>query len=222
MFKIFRKRSLWLPTWPTALAALFICGLTTWLVLANIHPFLSVTERTEGARILVIEGWVADAIIEAEVENFVVGQPYDYICTTGLKLSQGHHLSELKSHGELAAKTLQALGVPEEIIIVAPAPDSMRDRTFHSALGFKQERESSDISALQSADAIDILTAGVHGRRTRTVYRKIFGDDVDIGIIAGEPVDYDADAWFKSSAGVKAVITESISLAYEWFGQKDR
>ena len=48
------------------------------------------------------------------------------------------------------------------------------------------------------------------------------GDDVDIGIISGDPIDYDADAWFKSSAGVKAVITESISLAYEWFGQKDR
>ena len=59
----------------------------------------------------------------------------------------------------------------------------------------------------------------MHGRRTRTVYRKIFGGEVDIGIIAGDPIDYDPDAWFKSSAGVKAVITESISLAYEWFGQ---
>jgi hypothetical protein len=222
VFKFFRKRSLWLPTWQTLLISATFCVLATWFVVANIHPFLSLTDRAEGANILVAEGWVDDYILEGVARDFEVGKPYDFICTTGATLDSGHYLSEYKTYAELAAQTLMRLGVPAENIIIAPSPASIRDRTYHSALGFLEKRNTTEIQALRNARAIDVLTSGVHGRRSRAVFQKILGDEVDVGVIAADSADYDADRWFTSSAGVKAVIQESISLTYEWFGVKER
>jgi len=197
-----------------------ILGLVTWFVVANIFGFLSLTERAEGARIIVVEGWVSDRALENNFKDFKPGEPYDYICTTGMELPVGHYLTEHKSYAQLTAKTLVAMGVPRDRIIIAETGAQPRDRTYYSAVGLKEK--SAEIPALGNASAIDVLTQDVHGRRTRTVYRKVFGDGVKIGVIAEEPANYAASDWFKTSEGVKSVITESISLGFEWIGPKDR
>lgn len=222
MIKLFRKRSLWLPTWQASLIATALVGLAAWFVLANIHPYLSVTEPAPGANILVVEGWVPDSVLERHLKGFEPGQPYDYICTTGSTLSEGSYLSEYKNFAELAAKSLEKLGIPPDRIIVAPSEEHVRDRSYHNALGFKKKLDATDNQTLRNAKAIDVLTNGTHGRRTRILFRKVLGDQVDVGIISEAADAYDPDRWFASSEGVKSVIIESISLAYEWFGKKTR
>ena len=44
---------------------------------------------------------------------------------------------------------------------------------------------------------------------------------MEIGITAGVP-SYDPKRWYTSSEGFKSIITETISLGYEWVGKKDR
>ena len=222
MFKLFRRRTVWLPSWQAILIATAALALAGWLFVANIYPFLSVTELANGANILVVEGWVSDDILAEQLQSFQPGHPYDYICTIGPSLEHGHYLSEYENFAELAAKTVEKLGVPAENIIAAPSAAKLRDRTFHAALGFKELRESTQIPALRDATAIDVLSSGAHGRRTRTVFRKLLGDQVEIGIISPPPGSYDPERWFASSQGVKTVIIELISLGYEWSGLADR
>jgi len=222
VFPLFRRRQVWLPSWQALLLAAAALGLAAWFILANIHPFLSVTKQVEGASILVVEGWISDDVIAEQVEGFQVGQPYDYICTVGATLDLGHYLSEHKTFAELAAKTIEKLGVPAENIIAIPSAAKQRDRTFHAALAFKEKLESNEIPTLSAATAIDVLSSGAHGRRTRIVFEKLVGDRVEVGIISPHSGSYDPDRWFASSQGVKSVIIETISLAYEWLGTTDR
>ena len=222
MIKFFRKRHLWLPTWPTVLIFVFVTGLLGWLVVANIYPYLAVNEPAEDAKVLIVEGWVSDKILEETFANFQPGHPYDLVCTTGGSLPRGSHLNEYNSFAELAARTIEKLGVPEELIIIATPEDVPRDRTYHAALGFKNHSAASENATLRNVQAVDVLTQGVHGRRTRTVFRKVLGDDIDVGIISPPSGGYDTSKWFVSSEGVKDVIMESISVGYEWLGKKNR
>jgi hypothetical protein len=222
VFDLFRKRKLWLPTWQFLLIAGAALALAAWLFFSNIHSFLSVTEPADGANVLVIEGWISDDILARQLEGFEPGKPYDYVCTIGPNLDYGHYLSEYETFAELAAKTVEKLGVPAENIIAAPSAAKLRDRTYHAALGFKEMRDSGEIDALRDSTAIDVLSNGAHGRRTRTVFRKLLGDEVQVGILSPASGTYDPDRWFASSQGVKTVIIELISLAYEWSGLADR
>ena len=72
----------------------------------------------------------------------------------------------------------------------------LRDRTFHSALGFRDKYQSGTIPALSTATAIDVLSSGTHGRRTRIVFEKVVGEDLGVGIISPDPGTYDPDRWF--------------------------
>jgi hypothetical protein len=222
VFRLFRKRTFWVPTWRGCLLGVILFGLAVWFVVANIHPFLSVTEKAEGAKVLVVEGWVPDYILAKTLSGFNVGDSYDYICTTGAELPRGYYLSEFKTYAELTAQTLEQLGVPRNRIIVAASRSVTSDRTYQSAKAFREKRESSLISDFRDASAIDVLTRGVHGRRTRTVFRKALGDTVEVGIIAQSSDSYNSKRWFASSEGVKTVLIETLSVCYEWFGKKNR
>ena len=96
MFHIFRRRQIWIPTWQGFLIAVAALVLATWFTLANIHPFLSVTERAEGANILVVEGWVSDKILEQQFTDFQIGEPYDY----GLAGSVYVTMAPAPAHGD--------------------------------------------------------------------------------------------------------------------------
>ena len=221
MFPLFRKHSLWLPTWQALLAAAVIIGAVAWIFIANIHSYLAVTERAEGAKILVIEGWISDVALAQQLEGFEPGEPYDHIFTTGSALPKGYYLSEYRSYAELTAKTLEHLGVPGEHIIVAATDHKTSDRTYQCAVAFK-EKLAASAAIVGRPGAVDILTGGVHSRRTRSVFQKILGEEIEVGIISEDQGGYDQRRWYTTSEGVKSVIIETISLVYEWFGGSGR
>lgn len=66
------------------------------------------------------------------------------------------------------------------------------------------------------AEGMNIFTAGVHARRSRMVYARVFAELDPIGVVAYPPDSYDPDGWWKSSEGFKSVLDESLSLTYEW------
>ena len=63
-------------------------------------------------------------------------------------------------------------------------------------------------------DAIDVYSAGVHSRRSRTVYRLAFGPAFEIGVLAAVPRNYDLAHWWRTSQGTKTVLDETLSLAW--------
>lgn len=161
---------------------------------------------------MVVEAWLTDSSMHKVAELMGEGSPYESVWLAGPVLDRGFYLADqFRTAGEMGSATLQELGVPAELLHVAPAADSQRHRTHTAASKLKGEFDRLGISL----DRFDVITIDVHARRSRLVYQKVFGDEVEIGVIALEPNDYDADNWFRTSAGMKNTIVEAIAYLYE-------
>jgi len=64
--------------------------------------------------------------------------------------------------------------------------------------------------------SIDVVSLGVHARRSWLLFEKVFSS-VDVGIIAIRPNSYDTSRWWLFSEGVRSVISESIAYLYARF-----
>jgi hypothetical protein len=182
-----------------------------YLILTAIHPFLSVNDPVEGD-ILVVEGWITDYALEKAISEFK-GHNYNLLVTTGTPLSIGSYLSKYESYAEVAAATLKQLGFDEELIEVVSAPTVRTDRTYASALALEKWLSNSNMSV----KALNIYTLGTHARRTRLLFKKALNDKMAIGVIAADDISYNSEKWWKSSTGVRKVISETIAYFYSRF-----
>ncbi len=64
------------------------------------------------------------------------------------------------------------------------------------------------------ARGVDVYTLGAHSRRSRLLFKKAFGDDTAIGVIAADDQSYDPKVWWESSNGVRTVLSELIAYIY--------
>ena len=204
-----RKRRVLTPVGWAALSIAF--GFVLVLIILFVHPFLAPTKPV-GGDILVVEGWLPDYALEKAKERFQQGS-YQLLVTTGVKISVGYHLSEYKTWAELAASTLKNLDFPEDKIMTAPVYKNFKkDRTYHSILALQRRLNKEGFNEA----SIDVVSLGVHARRTWILFEKIFSP-VNVGIIAITPIDYDTSRWWSSSAGVRSVISEAVAYLYARF-----
>jgi hypothetical protein len=204
-----RKESLVL-TWRGWSLLLLCLGVALVILADSIHPFLAVTRPVHGD-ILVVEGWMPDNRLEAALALFNERR-YRLLVTTGGPLGKGHYLSAYGTDAELAAATLHKLGLARDRIVAVAAPPASRDRTFESALALREWLSQSGLVVR----SLDVYSKGAHARRTWLLFRKALGSDIAVGIIAADP-DYDAERWWTSSSGVRAVVGESVAYLYARF-----
>jgi uncharacterized SAM-binding protein YcdF (DUF218 family) len=88
----------------------------------------------------------------------------------------------------------------------------MKDRTYHKALAVKKGLNKAGFAQA----SIDVVSSGVHARRTWFLFEKVF-PSVDVGIIAIRPDNYDTSRWWLFSEGVRSVIAESVAYLYARF-----
>ncbi len=212
-FKFFKKRNVWLPTWPVILGLTLIIITSVSVILFSSHDFLAVTNKVPNAKILVVESWMADNSMEQVAEIFNDEKNnYESLWLIGPRLERGYYISEkYKTYNQMGAATLIELGIPREKIHLAPASKQLRHRTFSAAVNLKSEFEKNNIGS----SPFDLVTLNVHARRSWITVKKVFGTKDQIGIIALPPVSYEAEKWMKTSAGVKSTIFESIAYLYE-------
>lgn len=197
-----------LPTWQGwAAISLAILGILSSALL-GIHPFLAVT-KPAGTGYLVVEGWLHDDGVPTVLSRYDRGN-YRGIITTGGEFSRGSLLFDFGSFAELAAQTLTRAGVSSERIQAIPSLPTVRDRTYASAVAVREWLRNERIVI----DYVDVVSKGPHARRSRLMFEMALGPDVEIGIIALPPSGYDQDAWWKSSAGVRTVVGETIAYLY--------
>ena len=204
-----RKRRVLTPVGWAALSIAF--GFVLISIILFIHPFLAPTKPV-GGDILVVEGWLPDYALEKAKVRFQQGN-YQLLITTGGKIGAGYHLSEFKTWAEIAASTLKNLDFPEDKIMTAPVHKNFKkDRTYHSILALKRRLNKEGFNEA----SIDVVSLGVHARRTWILFEKVFSS-VNVGVIAISPIEYDVSRWWLSSAGVRNVISESIAYFYARF-----
>ncbi|MDQ6986546.1 MAG: ElyC/SanA/YdcF family protein [Mariprofundaceae bacterium] len=176
----------------------------------TIYDFLASSEPVD-SDILVVEGWMSDDELVAGVavaeKNHV-----SLLITSGGPLVHGSYLSRYHTYAELAAATLHRLGVTIPVRSVS-TPPAHRDRTYASALALKRwlQQNRPDIRSF------NLLTVGPHARRSHFLFEQAFGSDYNIGVIALADPSYNGQGWWHSSAGVRAVIGETIAWVYAAF-----
>ncbi len=136
---------------------------------------------------------------------------------TGMPIEQGAFLSEYTNHAYVTTATLLRLGIGQDVIEVVPAPKTLRDRTYTSALTLNKWFGEQGVSPKQLQVILQVMTLGPHARRTRLLYEKAMGDRVAIGIIATEDEGFDPQHWWRTSLGFRTVTDELIAYGYARF-----
>ncbi|MGL4621832.1 ElyC/SanA/YdcF family protein [Chroococcidiopsis sp.] len=209
---LIRRQEIWLPTvWGWLFLGLLTLTLLT-VSISNLPSFLAVNQPVN-AEVLVIEGWLPDYAVKEALARFKRGS-YRQIVTTGIPIERGCYLAEYKNYAELAAATLKTLGLESEKIVPVPTPEVRKDRTYASAIAFKQWLEKANIPI----KSIDLLTLDLHARRSWLLYRQALAStNIKVGIIAMPPIDYDPKYWWRYSAGVRKTINELVAYIYARF-----
>lgn len=205
---LFTKRQVPVPTvWGWLLILVSVVA-AFWIILGFSHSFLAVSKPVNG-EILVVEGWIPDDALERAAEQFHKGS-YRFIAVTGGPLDQGSYLKEYGNYAQLGAATLSKLGIEDSLIIPVSAPAVSRDRTFTSALAFKNwlEKGGTDIKSL------DLCSFDAHSRRSALLFRRALGKDVEVGVIAIDDGTYDSSNWWRTSTGFRMVVGEMIAYVY--------
>lgn len=196
------------PKW----CVLLSCGVVLLiLMLLTIHPFLATNQSVDG-EILVVEGWLPDYALKQAVNEFHMGN-YRWIVTTGGPLSGARESSSCSTYAQLGAQALMTFGIDQKVLIAVPAPHVKRNRTFTSALAFREWVSNLDLDV----KAINLFSLDVHARKSYVLFKKTLEPRIKVGIIAAMTDEYDPRYWWLSIAGFKWVFRDFIGWIYAVF-----
>ena len=179
--------------------------------LRGLFPFLAVScPRREG--ILVVEGWIGVDTLSQVAREYSASH-YRSVVVVNAVYDTGDKWMTGRCHGEYLTNVLVQLDIPQERISLVTCDVVRKDRTYHSALAVKAWIQQQKLPA----DAFDVVTRGAHARRSRLLFEKAFGPDMDIGVIALDEHEYDPVHWWRSSEGVREVLFEGVAYLYVKF-----
>lgn len=197
-------------------AAMLVCAIAAAVVLwADIYPFLAPNCPISGADALIIEGWMPDYAIEAAAAEFRQGQ-YRFIVTMGSPITHNKYFIEHDTFADLAAATLTVLGVDPEKIVALPHSLVSAHRTATAAIALRQWSSDADV-ALKS---VTLCSLGPHARRSWELYRSALQPDVQVGVLAMTPQDYEPSRWWRTSSGARVVMGEMIAYTHHCFSRQ--
>jgi hypothetical protein len=212
LWGILRRKERWSLSWHGWLLLTSAGLVAAYFAFLNIHPFLAVTHRVN-TNVLVVEGAIPQYTLRAGAEEFKNGS-YERIFTTGgPENGNGGYINDYYTWASIAADALKKLGIPKDVIQMAPSHVLGRDRTYSSAIALRDWFRDHNLAI----HSFNVLTEDCHARRTQLLYQEAFGKKVTVGIIAVSNPDYDPKDWWRYSDGVREVIGETIAYIYARF-----
>jgi len=193
--RLAKRKEIWVPTcWGWTLIVLALFALAVGYV-NYVHSFLAVSKPVQ-AQVLAVDGWSSVHGLETAASEF---KAHGYA-----------RLVVFDPQGRWIISTLERAGVDENRIVRITPKRVSRDRTFTYAIALDNWLQS---SGLPGKD-VNIMSEGVHARRSWLLFRKALGPAAAVGVISYPNQDYDPDRWWESSAGFKTVIDETIAYIY--------
>jgi len=205
---LLRRRECLVPSWRGWLSLLLVVAVLSTIAVLRIHPFLAVTRPVTGGA-LVVEGWVTDGVLE-EARTEFQRHHYEKLYVTGGPLEWGAPLSEYKTYAQRGAAVLVKLGLSTNDVQAVPAPLVRQDRTYTSAVALKTWLRAHDLKPAR----LQLVSEGLHARRSWLLFEKAFGKEVTVGVISVPAEGYDPKLWWRSSLGVRGVISEALAYGY--------
>lgn len=182
-----------------AIALVVSFPITFFMLLPWLHLFLS-RNHLVSAKTLVIQGWIFDTMMDQATAEFHRGN-YERIIVTGTGNSTKNGRARLMERG-----------IDQSLIAVAIAKAIKKGwhNTFSEAYGLKWYIRN----YAPEINAVNIVTSAVHGRKTETVFKKVLGDSIAVGVITCRSNYYNADKIWTSPLGIKVTIKFFIGYLY--------
>lgn len=206
-FLVSQKRRWGLTIWGW-LALFLITILLSIILVRNLYSILSPIER-EQTNILAVEGFVSDYVFAYAIREFRQGK-YSLLVTTGTPIEAGGLLSQYKSTARVAAESLKKMGFDSSKLVVVETDEIRNDRTYNSGLAFRSWLRNNR----PDVKAVNLVTLGVHGARSRILFQSALGDSIKVGIISIPNMFYGPDNWWHSSKGFREVMNEAFGYFY--------
>lgn len=185
-----------------------VTGALVATIFLRAQPFLAPVDRVD-ARVLVVEGWCDDFVMEEAIREYERGG-YTNVFVTGGPVDKGAVLSEFGNYAHIGALTLRKMARTPIPLVAVPAPRVDRDRTYSTAVALRHWFESRG----DTPPRINLVTVGAHARRSRLLFEKALGPETEVGILAVEDPYYDPKRWWVTSFGVRTVTSELIAYLY--------
>jgi hypothetical protein len=151
-------------------------------------------------------------VTRAAVEEFRRNH-YTGIYATGEPIEEGNPYIGYGNYAEFTVARLIEAGASPETVHAVPAPFVEKDRTYTTASILKKRLEADGVSTAK----ITVISMGPHSRRSRLLYRFAFGPTSEIGMIAITDREFDPVHWWRTSNGVRTVVSEAIAYCYARF-----
>lgn len=209
--KFIERQEIWMLTFQGWLIAFFVSICILFFIFTNLYSFLAVTSPIK-TDVMVIEGWITDGALKQAVAEIERGN-YSQIFTTGIPVEIGHYLAKYKTFADICTASLREMGVPESKIISVPTPGVIKDRTEAGAVAFQKWLEHENYQV----KSVNLFTANAHARRSWLIFKRVLEPHMKVGIIASVPENYTPQTWWKTSEGVRVVLSESIAYLYALF-----
>jgi hypothetical protein len=206
-----RRRTVWALTLWGWLALLLVGAAAAVALVRSVYPFLAVTEPV-GAATLVVEGWLSQEELDRAIEVIRAGK-YERVLTTGGPLHLWPGTPNDSTYAHRAADYLKRHGVSTLPVTPVPSPITRQDRTYTSAQMVRAWARRSGIAL----EKLDVVSRGVHARRSRLLYEEAFDPEVRIGIIAVLPEDYPVTGWWHTSTGARDVAQQAAGFLWVKF-----
>jgi len=152
--------------------------------------------------------WHSSAMREAAAE-FQRGS-YDVVVTVGTLPEAQKSEQKEENSAARAAEQLRKFGVEDNVIQVVAIPSVDWHRTYVSALAVKHWLARSKVHA----SGINVFTLGAHARKSLVLFKRAFGKEVPVGVIAGIEDSYEPDRWWLSAKGIYTVLRKTIGYLY--------
>jgi hypothetical protein len=177
-----------------------------------VGPFLAKTSRVSGD-ILVVEGWIWDRYdFRDAIAEFHRGS-YKHLVVVGERAVAQSSGVVGASEPEIAARWLGELEFDEHLLVLLTTPTMNRDRTYTSAVCFRDWLVKNE----PAAKAINLITVGVHARKSQILFQKALGSAVKVGVIAGIQNPYSVRWWWLSVTGIRLVLRNVAGYVYYGF-----
>lgn len=204
--KLYKKKECYRLSWFSRLLLLGILVLLFFGIRASLYGFLSPVKPVQ-SNILVVEGWIDDFAIEDAYKIYKEGN-YNFVISVGGPMEMGN-ISHPVSTADIGMRSLLYLGVDSSKIVSVSRENVLRDRTYHSALAVKEWLEKNH----PEIKNFNMVSLGPHSRRSWYLFRQAMPDK-EIGIIAIRDKRYDPETWWKTSKGMRSVVTEAFGYFY--------
>jgi uncharacterized SAM-binding protein YcdF (DUF218 family) len=209
LWGLLNRKERWALSWRGWLVLALALLLVGALCIKNVYPFLAITHRVN-ANILVVEGWIHEYAIRAAVKEFQSNHYQRVFTTGGPVVGSGGYINDFHTSASVGADLLRKNGLANGSVQMVPSRMMGRDRTYGSAVALRTWFRDHNMAV----PGINIVTEDLHARRSRLLFQKAFGKDVQVGIIAVANVDYPANRWWHYSEGLKDVVSEFAAYLY--------